>query len=151
MAASVMFSMTGVDKQKFIEHVKTNPQTYKDWESAEWSVETSGKEDDMFSPFLRKPFVQARESGLIPANLDTIAGTWGAIYDIGGVHRRDARGAQRGQLGVDGAELHGLREHDKRRQQDDEKDVDEALVIHHGRASSASGAGTGSGTIQSKT
>jgi hypothetical protein len=78
-----MFSMTGVNKQKFIEHVKSNPQTYKDWESGDWAIETSGKEDDMFSPFLRKPFVQAREAGLIPANLDTIAGTWGAIYDTG--------------------------------------------------------------------
>ncbi len=83
MAASVMFSMTGVDKKKFIDHVKADPQTYKDWESKEWSVETSGKEDKMFSPFLRKPFNKAREAGLIPANLDTIAGTWGAIYDTG--------------------------------------------------------------------
>jgi hypothetical protein len=83
MAASVMFSMTGVDKKKFMEHVKSDPQTYKDWESGDWSVETSGKEDHMFSPFLRKPFNQARASGLIPANIDTIAGTWGAIYDTG--------------------------------------------------------------------
>jgi len=83
MAASVMFSMTGVDKKKFIEHVKSDPQTYSDWESNEWSVETSGKEDQMFSPFLRKPFEKAREDGLIPADLDTIAGTWGAIYDTG--------------------------------------------------------------------
>jgi len=83
MAASVMFSMTGVDKKKFIAHVKADPQTYKDWESKEWSVETSGKEDEMFSPFLRKPFNRAREDGVIPENLDTIAGTWGAIYDTG--------------------------------------------------------------------
>lgn len=83
MAASVMFSMTGVDKQKFIDHIKADPQTYKDWESGDWTIETSGKEDEMFSPFLRKPFDKARESGLIPENLDTIAGTWGAIYDTG--------------------------------------------------------------------
>lgn len=83
MAASVMFSMTGVDKRKFLEHVKADPQTYRDWESREWAVETDGKEDDMFSPFLRKPFERARQEGLIPAQLDTIAGTWGAIYDTG--------------------------------------------------------------------
>jgi len=83
MAASVMFSMTGVDKRKFIASIKADPQTYKDWESGEWAIETSGKEDEMFSPFLRKPFVRARESGLIPENLDTIAGTWGALYDSG--------------------------------------------------------------------
>ncbi len=83
MGASVMFSMTGVNKRKFIEHIKADPQTYRDWESGEWSIETSGKEDNMFSPFLRKPFEKARESGLIPGDLDTIAGTWGAIYDTG--------------------------------------------------------------------
>jgi hypothetical protein len=37
----------------------------------------------MFSPFLRKPFERARAEGLIPTNLDTISGTWGALYDAG--------------------------------------------------------------------
>lgn len=83
IGASVMFSMSGVNKTKFIEHVKENPHTYADWAYGEWTVETTGKEDEMFSPFLRKPFEQAREAGLIPENLTTIAGTWGAIYDSG--------------------------------------------------------------------
>ena len=83
MAASVMFSMSGVDKKKFIEHIKSDPQTYKDWEGGEWRIETSGKEDDMFSPFLRKPFEQAMQAGIIPANLNTICGTWGAISEQG--------------------------------------------------------------------
>ncbi len=83
IGTSVMFSMSGVDKTRFIEHVKADPQTYQDWAYGEWSVETSGKEDEMFSPFLRKPFEQARDAGLIPDHLDTIAGTWGAIYDSG--------------------------------------------------------------------
>jgi len=83
IGASVMFSMSGVDKMKFIEHVKANPHTYSDWAYGEWDVETTGKEDDMFSPFLRKPFEEARKAGVIPEGLDTIAGTWGAIYDSG--------------------------------------------------------------------
>ena len=84
MAASVMFSMTGVNKQRFIEQVKADPQTYKDWTgNGEWDIETSGKEDDLFSPFLRKPFKQAVAAGVLPANLTTIAGTWGAISDQG--------------------------------------------------------------------
>ncbi len=83
MAASVMFSMTGVDKTRFLEHVKSDPQTYADWAGGEWTIETTGKEDKMFSPFLKKPFDQAIEAGLIPANLNTINGTWGAIYDQG--------------------------------------------------------------------
>lgn len=83
IGASVMFSMSGVNKERFIDHVKANPQTYSDWAYGQWTVETTGKEDQMFSPFLRKPFEQAREAGLIPEGLDTISGTWGAIYDSG--------------------------------------------------------------------
>jgi hypothetical protein len=83
IGASVMFSMSGVDKKKFIEHVKADPHTYSDWAYGEWSVETTGKEDEMFSPFLRRPFEEARKAGLIPEALDTISGTWGAIYDTG--------------------------------------------------------------------
>jgi ribulose 1,5-bisphosphate synthetase/thiazole synthase len=84
MATSVMFSMSGVDKGRFLEAVKADPQTYKDWEgNGEWDIETSGKEDDLFSPFLRKPFKQALAAGLLPSNLTTIAGTWGAISDQG--------------------------------------------------------------------
>ena len=83
IGASVMFSMSGVDKQRFIEHVKANPHSYSDWAYGQWTVETTGKEDDMFSPFLRKPFEEARKAGIIPENLDTISGTWGAIYDSG--------------------------------------------------------------------
>ena len=60
MAASVMFHLAGVDKAAFIEGVKADPQTYKDWAGGgEWNIETGGKEDDMFSPFLEKPFEQA--------------------------------------------------------------------------------------------
>ncbi|CAM5766878.1 pyridine nucleotide-disulfide oxidoreductase [Labrys miyagiensis] len=82
-AASVMFSMCGVDKRRFLDAVKADPQTYKDWESGEWSIETTGKEDAMFSPFLRKPFKKAMEAGEIPAGLTTIAGTWGTVSDQG--------------------------------------------------------------------
>jgi ribulose 1,5-bisphosphate synthetase/thiazole synthase len=84
MAASVMFSMSGVDKRRFLAAVKADPQTYKDWEgNGEWNIETSGKEDALFSPFLRKPFRKALEAGLLPPNLATIAGTWGAVSDQG--------------------------------------------------------------------
>ena len=84
MAASVMFHLAGVDKRAFMEEIKADPQTYKDWGGGgEWNIETSGKEDDMFSPFLKKPFARAIEDGLIPPHLNTIAGTWGAVHDTG--------------------------------------------------------------------
>ncbi len=82
-AASVMFHVAGVDKQRFMQNVKVDPQTYKDWSTGEWEVETDGKEDDMFSPFLAKPFEQAIRDGVIPAHLNTIGGTWGAVHDSG--------------------------------------------------------------------
>ena len=82
-AASVMFHLAGVDKKAFMAGVKSDPQTYSDWSTGEWQIETSGKEDKMFSPFLGKPFAQAIKDGVIPAHLNTIAGTWGAMHDTG--------------------------------------------------------------------
>jgi hypothetical protein len=64
--------------------VKADPQTYGDWAmGGEWEVKTSGKEDEMFSPFLRKPFEKALEAGLIPDSVKTMAGTWGTVSDQG--------------------------------------------------------------------
>jgi len=84
MAVSVMFSMSGVNKRRFIDAVKADPQTYGDWSgNGEWDYETTGKEDALFSPFLRKPFQQALAAGLIPDSLRTIAGTWGTVTDQG--------------------------------------------------------------------
>lgn len=84
MAVSVMFSMNGVNKQRFMDQVKADPQTYRDWSgNGEWDVETTGKEDELFSPFLRKPFKQAVAAGVLPPNLATIAGTWGTVTDQG--------------------------------------------------------------------
>jgi hypothetical protein len=84
MSASVMFSMSGVNKRRFIEAVKADPQTYADWSgNNEWDYETTGKEDQLFSPFLRKPFQKALAAGIIPPNLHTIAGTWGSVSEQG--------------------------------------------------------------------
>jgi hypothetical protein len=83
IGASVMFHMSGVNKKEFVEEIKRDPQTYADWSDQNWQMTTSGKEDKMFSPFLRKPFERAKECGLIKSDLQTITGTWGAIHDSG--------------------------------------------------------------------
>jgi ribulose 1,5-bisphosphate synthetase/thiazole synthase len=115
MAASVMFSMNGVNKRRFIEQIKADPQTYKDWGgNGEWDIETSGKEDALFSPFLRKPFKQAVAAGLIPARLNTIAGTWGSVSDQGDltylnlVHLPNVDGTDAGDLTA--GEIEGRRQ-----------------------------------------
>jgi hypothetical protein len=83
LAASVMFHLAGVDKAAFLAGVRADPQTYGDWSTGEWTVETTGKEDAMFSPFLKKPFQKAIAEGSMPPHLQTIAGTWGAAHDSG--------------------------------------------------------------------
>src|SRR5487761_2744246 len=115
MSVSVMFSMSGVNKGRFIEAVKADPQTYADWGgNGEWDYETTGKEDKLFSPFLRKPFRQALAAGLIPPTLHTIAGTWGTVTDQGDltylnlVHIPEIDGTDPGDLTI--GEMRGRRE-----------------------------------------
>jgi len=115
MSASVMFSMSGVSKRRFIDAVKADPQTYADWSgNGEWDYETTGKEDQLFSPFLRKPFQQALAAGVIPPNLHTIAGTWGSVSEQGDltylnlVHVPEIDGTDPNDLTV--GEMRGRRE-----------------------------------------
>jgi len=82
LPVTVMFSCSGVNKKRFLEYVKENPSTYKDW-GKNWDIQKGGKEDDMFSPYLEKPFDRAREEGVIPSGLKSIGGTWSAISDSG--------------------------------------------------------------------
>ncbi|MCX6034093.1 MAG: FAD-dependent oxidoreductase, partial [Chloroflexi bacterium] len=63
-------------------YVKENPSSYKDW-GKNWDIKKGGKDDDLFSPYLEKPFDQAREDGVIPKGLRSIGGTWSTISDSG--------------------------------------------------------------------
>jgi hypothetical protein len=80
LPVTVMFSVTGVNKARFLEYVRENPSTYKDW-GKNWEIQSGGKEDDLFSPYLEKPFDRARKEGVIPKDLTGIGGTWGTISD----------------------------------------------------------------------
>ena len=82
MGVTVMFSCIGVDKARFLEYVKANPKTYRDW-GKEWQVQTTGKEDDLPTSYLDEPFDQARRAGVIPESIKSIGGTWGAVTDSG--------------------------------------------------------------------
>ncbi|MGA7656000.1 MAG: FAD-dependent oxidoreductase, partial [Methylocella sp.] len=75
-------SCSGVDRARFLEYVKASPKKYKDW-GKNWEMKTGGKEDELFSPYLEEPFDKARESGIIPAGLKSIGGTWSAISEHG--------------------------------------------------------------------
>ncbi|HMF44674.1 MAG TPA: FAD-dependent oxidoreductase [Polyangia bacterium] len=82
LPVTVMFSVSGVDKKRFLDYVAANPTKYKDW-GLEWDVGKGGKEDELFSPYLEKPFAQARAAGVIPPGLKSIGGTWSTITDSG--------------------------------------------------------------------
>ena len=73
LGVTVSFSVTGVDRERFMSYVKSNPSAYEDW-----ADETTGKEDKMFSPYLKAPFQLAKEAGEIPEGVE-IAGTWSRI------------------------------------------------------------------------
>src|SRR5262245_40210493 len=82
LPVTVMFSVSGADKKRFLDYVAENPTTYKDW-GLNWDVEKGGKEDHLFSPYLEAPFNRARAEGVIPAGLKSIGGTWSTITDSG--------------------------------------------------------------------
>jgi hypothetical protein len=65
-----------------MEYIRSNPTTYADWREL-WDVQTTGKEDDLFSPYLDKPFKLAKDAGIIPDNIKSLGGTWSTISDAG--------------------------------------------------------------------
>ena len=82
LGVTVMFSCSEINKARFMEYVRANPSTYGDWDQ-NWNIETTGKEDHLFSPYLEKPFQLARQAGIIPNNIKSIGGTWSSITDAG--------------------------------------------------------------------
>lgn len=80
MSVTTMLHCKGVDTARFKEYVANELKpTYKDW-GGYWSIETTGKEDDLFSPYFEKPFVEAVRAGLVPQEENvTLGGTWSSV------------------------------------------------------------------------
>ena len=78
MGVTVLFSCAGVDRARFQAYVQDHPSSFRDWGQG-WAIRTSGKEDDLSSPYLQEPFDRAREGGLVAG----LAGTWGRLTDAG--------------------------------------------------------------------
>ena len=96
---------------RFLDAVKADPQTVSRLgRQREWDIETDGKEDELFSPFLRKPFKQAVEAGLIPPGTSsrwpgprarsTDQGdlTYLNLVHLGGIDGTDADDLTRGEI-----------------------------------------------------
>jgi ribulose 1,5-bisphosphate synthetase/thiazole synthase len=82
MGVTVLFSCSGVDKDRFLEYTRQYPTRIGDWGRL-WAMRTSGKEDDVPSPYLQEPFDRAREEGIIPPGMTSIGGTWSTVDDEG--------------------------------------------------------------------
>ncbi len=82
MGVTVTFTCAGVDRQRFLDYVAEKAPTYADWGTG-WRIQTSGKEDGLFSPYLQEPFDRARRDGLVPDEVTSMGGTWGRLTDAG--------------------------------------------------------------------
>ena len=82
MGVTTIFNCAGVDKDRFLQYIRENTATYADW-GLTWDQETTGKEDNLPSPYLEAEFTRAREMGIIPKNIDTLSGSWSALSDAG--------------------------------------------------------------------
>lgn len=81
-----VFNCRGVDGEKFLNYIHEEIKpTYADWKG-EWAMQTNGKEDDMFSPYLVKPFADAIKDGVLEEN-DEVAygGTYSTVSPEGDV------------------------------------------------------------------
>lgn len=83
MGVTTVFSVSGVNKNKFLNHINKNPATYEDWNTDQWAQDTSGKEDRLKSPYWGKEFEKAKKLGIIPEEMTGFAGSWSAISDTG--------------------------------------------------------------------
>ncbi len=105
MGVTVTFGCSGVNRERFMAYVKAQPSSLGDWDELEQS---SGKESQLFSPYLEAPFNQAKAAGDIPQDA-WIKGTWSSISDSGdatylnmvvidGIDPTDVRDLTRGEI-----------------------------------------------------
>ena len=86
MHVTPVFNCKGVDTVKFKDYIyNVLKPTYKDWGGECWNQSTSGKEEDMFSPFIEKIFIEAAGEGLLEKSEGvSYGGTWSTIDDDAG-------------------------------------------------------------------
>ncbi|CAJ1384889.1 unnamed protein product [Effrenium voratum] len=83
MGVTTVFNAVNVDVGKFKDYTARNPATYKDW-SRTWQQTTSGKEENLKSPYLQSEFEKAAQAGVIPQDkLRHFGGSWSALSEAG--------------------------------------------------------------------
>jgi hypothetical protein len=82
--ATVNFGCSGIDLEKFINHILKNPSSIADWGDA-----SGEKEAAEFSTYLREPFDKAKEAGEIPKDV-RMESYWGSFTDAGEIPNMNA-------------------------------------------------------------
>lgn len=80
MSVTQVFNTSGVDKEKFLEHVSKNIKTYSDWGS-DWNQNTTEKEKNLPSPYLQEEF--DKEEELQKDNRIAFGGSWSSLTEKG--------------------------------------------------------------------
>ena len=85
MMVTVMFSCRGINREVFQEYVQNQLKpSYADWAGESWDQRTSGKEENMFSPYLENPFNRAVKEGFISLGENvSMGGTWSTLSPEG--------------------------------------------------------------------
>jgi ribulose 1,5-bisphosphate synthetase/thiazole synthase len=86
MAATQVFSCSGLEIEAFKDYVRTTLKpTYRDW-GGDWAIKTSDKEDEMFSPYIARCFEEAVQEGMITKDeFVSLGGTWSTIKPNGDI------------------------------------------------------------------
>ena len=82
MGVTTVFNCAGVDKKRFLEYTDQKAATYRDWGES-WDQKTSGKEDQLKTPYLQSEFETAREQGIIPKSTKDLGGSWSSLSEAG--------------------------------------------------------------------
>jgi len=83
LGVTTVFNASNVDRDRFLKYTNEKPATYKDW-SRQWAQETTGKEEDLQSPYLDMEFQAAADAGAIPQDaLQNLGGSWSSLTDAG--------------------------------------------------------------------
>ena len=85
MMVTVMFACRGINRDVFQKYVNEDLKpSYSDWAGESWNQRTSGKEENMFSPYIEDPFKRAVKEGLICLDENiSIGGTWSTLSPEG--------------------------------------------------------------------
>lgn len=86
MCMTTVFSCANINKNAFMQNIKSTEPKYGDWgadeENKNWSYDVHESCRDMFSPYLGKVFAKGKAAGIIPKDV-TLGGSWSTVTEYG--------------------------------------------------------------------